>query len=723
MNDCKNYESVGRPWLRRLAGCIGLVQVLIGGVSAQAAGIVPDGGTATTVLVNSAGRSTVIIAPAQYGVSQNTYSSFNVGSAGATLNNNGINARTIVNQVTSTNPSLISGDITVAGPTANVVLANPNGITVNGGQFINTGHVALSTGTVSFDDITTAPGVTQRNVILTTNGGTITVGTGGLAGALISLELIAKNVEIQGPVTNSFTESNNGVRVVAGSSVATIDTLFSPTDNNDDWVSYASGQASSNAVALDVSTAGSLTAGRIQLIVTDQGAGVHDAGALNAVGGDFTLSANGNVQLIGSSVTAAQNISLSTTGTMLFQGSQLSAANASASLSAGGAITFDGSSMIANTGIVSSSAGLTLENAGATGSTMASATSGVVLSSSADIDNLSSLIQGATRIAGNSASLGAVTLNAQGNIVNDSSAGNNLGIIFGQSDDVSLTAGGNITNHNARILSNNQVVIDAQGDLDNIIDDTSGANNGQLVSTAGEVWRFLVFSRHDDGYSVDYGSLPDPTQLAYITAGTGAGTTASNGSVVITAQNVNNLGGVIQSTNGDVDITARQALTNQAYFTGQASYTQSCFIFCSSHASSDIQVIGGQIQAGGNVNLTAGTVAQNIGGNVLAVGGNLTVTAPLTIAQGVLDYTAFNRDQGMKAFFGNDWATIYANDTGGLFDASGSVTLIGDGQIDGGEFIGGSGVTASGGIVTQQAPYLTPVTIGNHVGLVSWLGL
>jgi len=355
---------------------------------------------------------------------------------------------------------------------------------------------------------------------------------------------------------------------------------------------------------------------------------------------------------------------------------------------------------------------------------IASVNGGVVIYSSADIDNLNSLIQGAAHGA-TAQSLGAVTLNAQGNIVNQSSLGNNLGIIFGQNGDVSLTAGGDVTNHNARILSNNNVFITAQGDVNNIIDDQVGANNGQLTSTSGEVWRFLMFSRHDDSYSIDYGSLPDPTQMAYITAGSApdtVGSAGTAGSVGISARNVNNLGGVIQSNNGDIQITAQQALTNQAYFTGQMNYTQSCFLLCSSHASSNIQVFGGQIQASGNVNLSAGTVAQNIGGNVLAIGA-LTVTAPLTIAQGVLDYTAYNRDQGMKAFFGNDWSAIYADDTGGLFQAGGGVTLIGEGQIDGGEFVGATGVSASGGIVTKQAPYHAPVTIGNHLGLVSWLGL
>lgn len=124
---------------------------------AAAAGIVADGGTPTSVSIGPNGRQLVNLAPAVAGVSSNTYSSFNVTTAGATLNNAGINARTIVNQVTSTNRSLIEGEIAVAGPRANVVLANPNGITVNGGSFVNTGHVALSTGTVNFNDLQIAP--------------------------------------------------------------------------------------------------------------------------------------------------------------------------------------------------------------------------------------------------------------------------------------------------------------------------------------------------------------------------------------------------------------------------------------------------------------------------------------------------------------------------------------------------------------------------------------
>ncbi|KVU39742.1 filamentous hemagglutinin [Burkholderia ubonensis] len=687
---------------------------------ALAAGIVPDGGTATSVSLAPDGRQLVNLAPAVAGVSSNTYSSFNVTAAGATLNNTGINARTIVNQVTSTNPSLIQGEIAVAGPRANVVLANPNGITVNGGSFVNTGHVALSTGNVSFNDVQIAPGVIQRNVVLDTATGTIVVGPGGLASALIGLDLIAKTIRIDGPVNNTFTSPTAGVRLLAGSSRVELNTGLSPSDNANDWLTRSAtmNPDTASSYAIDITAAGSLTSGRVQLIVTDRGPGVRSAGPLNASLGDFLLTSNGNVELSNTKIDVAQDFSMTAQGSIALTDTQVKVNAGKANLATDGALTFAGSSLLASGSVKLSGAGIALNPDDAmAGSTVASSQSGVVLKSTADIVNVGSLVQGQAAIDADADSAGAVTLNAAGRILNQSLPQSRLGILFGVQGDVSLTAGGDVVNRNARILSNRNVSVVAGGDLNNVVDHDSGVQNGAVVGFSERGGRFLIFRHRSDGFTVDYGSLADASKLAYITA--------DSGNVTVRAANVTNIGGSILSNGGAIDIAARDNLLTQAVFTGQASFRRSCFVFCSSSASSNVQAFGGVIEANTDITLKAGKQITNTGGTVLALG-NLTLDAPKTLAQGVPGYTAINRDHDLKAWFGNRWAAIYAADTGGIFTGgSGKVRLTGEADIEGGAFNAPGGIAADGGVVTIRAPRREPLTIGNgnHLGLVSWFGL
>ncbi|MCA8022755.1 two-partner secretion domain-containing protein [Burkholderia metallica] len=656
--------------------------------STFAAGIVADGGTLTSVSTGGTGRQTVNIAPAIGGASNNTYSSFNVSKAGADLNNVGINARTIVNQVTSTNPSLIQGNINVLGPRANVILANPNGVTVDGGSFTNTGHVVLSTGQVSFNDLTLAPGVVQRNVVLTTNRGGIAIGPGGLSCTLVNLDLIAKQLSINGPVTNDFTSSTSGIRAIVGDSTATYDTSFSPSDNGHDWlIGTASPGTKSNAVAVDITAAGGLTAGRVQLIVTDQGAGVRSLGKLYANAGDVVVTTSGDIAIADGSVKAEHDIALTTPGSMSLQGAQVTAAN-NVNVQAGNIALSDD----------------------ATSPTTLNASNTVNLTSSGAISNAGSLIQAGATTSDGTTIGGDVTLTAAGDITNRSSA-NNLGIVFAANGQTKLTAGGNIINDNARILSNDAVSLTAAGDVQNIIDHTGGTNGGQPTAYSDRGGSFLFFTHTTSGFNVDYGTVSNPDQLAYIAA--------VHGPMTISARNFSNSGGIVQSNDGDVNITAQNAFTNAAVFSGQASYTRSCWIFCHANASSNVTPYGGTIQAGGNIGIKAGTVARNVGGNVFATG-DIKVDAPVTYAQGVTGYSAINQHRGFKAFFGSTWAQIIAMDIGGGFTANGSVTLTGDGVIDGGSFSGGKGVTAAGGITTVRAPSRTPVQIDQHLGLTTW---
>ncbi|WP_345817827.1 filamentous hemagglutinin N-terminal domain-containing protein (plasmid) [Paraburkholderia sp. PREW-6R] len=666
-----------------------LLEVL--GAAADGAAIVADGGTATSVLTRSNGHQTVNIAPAIGGVSNNTYSLFNVTSAGADLDNVGINARTIVNQVTSTNPSLIQGAISVLGPRANVILANPNGVTIDGGSFINAGHVVLSTGQVSFNDLTPAPGVTQRNVVLTTSQGTITIGPGGLTGTLINLDLIAKQLAINGPVTNSFTSSNSGIRAIVGDSTNTYNTSFSPSDNTHDWLASSTSPGStSSALAVDISALGSLTAGRIELIVNDQGAGVRSFGKLYANAGDAIILANGDVGVTDGSIVAEHDVQLSTPGAVALTHAQVNAAN----------------------DVNISANGIALSDNGNGATLLAANTGSVNLTSTGDISNTGSAIQAGSVASDGTKADGNVSLTASGNIVNDSTPAN-LGIIFSANGSTALSARGNITNDNARILANGAVTLAAQGDVQNVIDHTGGTNGGAPVAYSNTGGSFIFFTHTSSGFNVDYGTVTEPTQLAYI-ASTG-------GPVGISGQNVRNSGGIIQSNDAGITITAQNAFSNAAVFTGQASYARSCWIFCHSSAASNVAPYGGTIQSGTDISITAGKTASNIGGNVFAQG-NINVTAPTTYATGVTGFSAINQDRGFKAFFGSTWAQIIATDVGGGFTADGSVLLTGDAIINGGYINGAKGVSATGGITTLRSPATTPVQLGQHLGLTTWIG-
>lgn len=842
--------------------------------TAWAAGIVSDGATVTTVNTAANGRQTVNLAPAISGVSNNTYSQFNVGRAGASLNNVGVNARNIVNQVTSTNPSLIQGDITVLGPRANVILANPNGITVNGGSFVNTGNVALTTGRVSFNDFIPAPGLTQRNIVLNTSQGPIVIGPEGLSGAMLNLELIAKSLVVNGPVLNSFSGSSAGIRAIVGDSRAEIDSSVSPTDNLTPWISYTSPNSKSQATAIDITPLGSLTAGRIELIVTDQGAGVHHAGAMLANVGDFSLSATGDVQIAGGAIAASGNlivaaprlsaaagvngnpsltaggnieirsnsvqlanatvsagnpkitqggdlvlgiqdsastadmtiagstltatggigafnqghalqvnastlnaqqnvllqaasitlasawsgqtaaptqvnsnsgtVTITSPGAMQMSGAQVSgtagsvidvssltlaalhsadgsklqraalqSSGGAVAVKTAGAISITASDLLAATDIATSSTGFTSQNDGAAGSTVVATSGGVTINSGADILNSGSLIQGNARTAANSASRGAVTLIAGGNILNQSPDANTLAAVFGVNDDVSLQAAGNIENHYGRILTNKALHIAALGDVSNIVDKQTGSNNEQPQTSQSQGTRWLLFTKSTNSFSVDYGQLDRPDQLSYLVSYTGT---------TISGRNVLNLGGVIlANNNSDLTISATQTFQNTALFSGQAQFQRSCLFVCRSSASSTVQSVGGNISAGNNIQISAGTAASNIGGTVTAAAGNLTVTAPTVLAQGVLGYRAYEQSRGFKSWFGDTWARLYAMDIGGSWMANaGKIVINGQEIIDGGSFSGAGGVSASGGVQILKNPQDDPVTINRHLGLISW---
>ena len=158
--------------------------------------IVPDGTTLTQAIQSSSGIDIINIAqPDSNGLSNNSYSDFNVLSSGLIFNNSASavssslagtiagnpnysasdSASLILNQITSNNPSYLGGILEVAGDSAAIIIANPNGIVCGGCSFANTDKVDLITGTANFDaagmisDYTTAANdvfIYNANIIL-----------------------------------------------------------------------------------------------------------------------------------------------------------------------------------------------------------------------------------------------------------------------------------------------------------------------------------------------------------------------------------------------------------------------------------------------------------------------------------------------------------------------------------------------------------------------------
>ncbi|MCS7062811.1 MAG: filamentous hemagglutinin N-terminal domain-containing protein [Methylacidiphilales bacterium] len=296
--------------------------ILILTASSSLAHVIPDGATDTHATLQPDGSILVEIAPVfANGISHNTYTEFNVPSPGLFFDNQTRQASTILNEVTGSNPSFILGNVEVLGARAHVILVNPHGITVNGSQFINTGGLVLSTGQVDFVERNLTPVIKQKNIQLTTDEGTITIGENGLAGAFTSLQLLARKIQVQGPLINENDHPNAHINLIAGSSIVEFDSSVAPTNASKPWsVAAPHNSTPTNEILIDITSPALISASKIQIAVTSDGAGVRHAGSSLASGGDFILTSNGEIKLANAKIEAKRDIIIEkrdTTGTSI----------------------------------------------------------------------------------------------------------------------------------------------------------------------------------------------------------------------------------------------------------------------------------------------------------------------------------------------------------------------------------------------------------------------
>ncbi|HHU0705419.1 TPA: filamentous hemagglutinin N-terminal domain-containing protein [Serratia marcescens] len=264
---------------------------------AFAAGITAANGN-TQVVIKPGNVPVVNIAtPNGAGISHNTYKDFNVGTPGAVLNNaiqggktqlgvtienakgnpnlKGKPAELIINEVTGGSRSELQGKLEVFGNKANVMIANPNGITCNGCGFINAPGVTLTTGKPQFDK----QGALEA---LEVKKGGVTIGGKGLDGSSADyVDIISRATELNGKINAQNLSLTQGANRISF---------------KDGTIKPIAGEGAKPVLAVDTKALGGMYANKIRLVANEDGVGVN-LKDLTSKQRDITLSVSGRIEL------------------------------------------------------------------------------------------------------------------------------------------------------------------------------------------------------------------------------------------------------------------------------------------------------------------------------------------------------------------------------------------------------------------------------------------
>ncbi|NUF16885.1 two-partner secretion domain-containing protein, partial [Acinetobacter lactucae] len=274
---------------------------------------------------NSAGTvvPVVNIQTPKNGISHNIYKQFDVLAEGAVLNNSRQGAttktvgnvaanpflatgeaRVILNEVNSSAASRFEGNLEVAGQMADVIIANPSGISIKGGGFINANKAIFTTGKPQLN----ADGSIKQ---FTVDQGKITVsanpnskfGLGGNNNEANYVDLYARALELSAEL-----RAKNDIQVIAGANNVSADLQD---------VTAKTGTGTAPTLAVDVKALGGMYANNIYLMGTEKGLGVTNAGTIQAVN-NLVITSAGKIENKGtmSSTSASQSlVNIQTTGT------------------------------------------------------------------------------------------------------------------------------------------------------------------------------------------------------------------------------------------------------------------------------------------------------------------------------------------------------------------------------------------------------------------------
>ncbi|ALH96278.1 filamentous hemagglutinin N-terminal domain-containing protein [Acinetobacter equi] len=256
------------------------------------------------------------------GISHNIYDRLNVGREGVIFNNsqNGANtvlagqiagnanlasgtASVILNEVTSRNASTLNGMMEVAGDKAQLIIANPNGITCNDCGFINSESVTLTTGTPDL--------VNGELKGYSVNGGKIT--TNGLTSDSPTA-ILARSIVVNGEI-----HADQQLDLIAGNN-------YVDTNNNVTGTVRSSG--SRNTYSIDVAKLGGMYSDKINLVSTESGVGVRNQGNIVGQVGGIKIDANGRLLNNNAKITSTGDLVINTNGSVENKSGYIAGVNA-----------------------------------------------------------------------------------------------------------------------------------------------------------------------------------------------------------------------------------------------------------------------------------------------------------------------------------------------------------------------------------------------------------
>uniref|UniRef100_UPI0028EAC04A two-partner secretion domain-containing protein n=1 Tax=Haemophilus parahaemolyticus TaxID=735 RepID=UPI0028EAC04A len=238
--------------------------------------------------------------PNDKGLSHNKYSKFDVDTKGAILNNSRTNVQTqqgglitgnpylakgeakvILNEVNSSDPSVLKGYVEVAGKKADVIIANPSGLHCEGCGIINSDRATLTTGKPQIKNGHLDSFVVEK--------GKVKVSGKGLDNSRVDYtEIIARETEV-----NAGIWSKKEAKVVIGKN--TVKRSDSPKDLQIIHTNQPLATESQPQFAIDVGELGGMYSGKIHLIGTEHGVGVRNAGHIGASADTLHIDSQGRI--------------------------------------------------------------------------------------------------------------------------------------------------------------------------------------------------------------------------------------------------------------------------------------------------------------------------------------------------------------------------------------------------------------------------------------------